>query len=128
MRRVKFVLEYLLNTTSDDILWEFIGTAAGLESWFADKVVFDGREVSFRWEGDEPRRARIVSMRPYQNITFRWLDSPDVHEFFELKMIAGDLTPEYILQVTDFAGEDEVDDMKELWDTQVEILRRTAGF
>lgn len=128
MERVKFTLEYLLNTTSDDILWEYIGTAAGLESWFADKVTFDGREATFEWEGDGVRKARIVAIRPYQNITFKWIDAEDKRESFELKMVEGELTPEYILQIVDFADKDEVEDMKDLWNSQVETLRRSAGF
>jgi hypothetical protein len=39
-----------------------------------------------------------------------------------------ELTGDFVLEITDFAEPDEVDDMKELWDSQVNKLRRTCGF
>ena len=43
-------------------------------------------------------------------------------------MTYNELTSDYVLEITDFAESDEVDDMKELWESQVAKLRRTCGF
>lgn len=128
MARVKIQLEYVLNTTSEDTVWENIGTAAGLEEWFADKVVFDGRNIWFSWEGDEDREAEITSLRPLSVIKFKWCDSPNRREFVELRLIEGELTEDLVLRVTDFCEENEEADTKYLWNTQIDCLRRFAGF
>ena len=49
-------------------------------------------------------------------------------DYFEIKMTYNELTSDYVLEITDFAEPDEVDDMKELWESQVAKLRRTCGF
>jgi hypothetical protein len=38
------------------------------------------------------------------------------------------LTGDYVLEISDFSDPEEVDDLKELWDSQVSKLRRTCGF
>jgi hypothetical protein len=34
---------------------------------------------------------------------------------------------DYVLEVTDYAESDETEDLKELWDSEVEKLRRVSG-
>ncbi len=43
-------------------------------------------------------------------------------------MSNSELTNDFTLEIIDFAAENEVDDMRELWDSQVETLRRVCGF
>ena len=49
-------------------------------------------------------------------------------EYFEIKMTNNELTNDYVLEIVDFADADETADLRELWDTQVDTLRRTCGF
>ena len=100
MKKEKIHLEYLLNATSKNILWSAISTPTGLEDWFADKVVSDDKTVTFCWG----------------------------REYFEIKMSNNELTGDYVLEISDFSDPEEVDDLKELWDSQVSKLRRTCGF
>ena len=37
------------------------------------------------------------------------------------------LTSDYMLEVIDWAEPDEVEDMKELWDSEIEKLKRVSG-
>ena len=39
-----------------------------------------------------------------------------------------ELTNDFVLEITDFADIDEVGDSRELWESQVDTLRRTCGF
>ena len=55
-------------------------------------------------------------------------DDENERDYFEIKMTYNELTSDYVLEITDFAEPDEVDDMKELWESQVAKLRRTCGF
>ncbi|MCI5662828.1 MAG: START-like domain-containing protein [Mediterranea sp.] len=128
MDRQKIHLEYLLNATSKSILWSAISTPTGLEGWFADRVQSDEKKVAFFWGKTEKREAEIVAMRAYSFIRFHWLDDENERDYFELKMSNSELTNDYVLEITDFADADEVTDLEELWESQVETLRRTCGF
>lgn len=128
MKKEKIHLEYPLNATSKNILWSAISTPTGLEDWFADKVVSDDKTVVFHWGKTEEREANIIAIRAFSFIRFRWLDDENERDYFELKMNCNELTGDYGLEVTDFAAEDEVEDLKELWGSQISKLRRTCGF
>ena len=128
MERKKVHLEYVLNATSRNILWSAISTPTGLEGWFADRVLSDDKTVTFCWGKTEHRTAEIVGIRAYSFIRFRWLDNEHAREYFEIKMTNSELTNDFVLEITDFAAEDETDDLRELWESQVETLRRTCGF
>lgn len=128
MDRKKIHLEYLLNATSKSILWSAISTPTGLEGWFADRVQSEEKRVAFFWGKAEKREAEIVAMRAYSFIRFHWLDDENERDYFELKMSNSELTNDYVLEITDFADADEVTDLEELWESQVETLRRTCGF
>ena len=128
MERKKIHLEYLLNATSKSILWAAISTPTGLEGWFADRVQSDDKTVTFFWGKTEKRDAEIIAVRAYSFIRFRWLDDENEREYFELKMTNNELTNDFVLEITDFADIDEVGDSCELWESQVDTLRRTCGF
>ena len=128
MKKEKIHLEYLLSATSKNILWGAISTPAGLEEWFADKVVSDDKTVEFSWGKSAQRVAEIIAIRAYSFIRFRWKDDEGERSYFEMKMTYNELTNAYVLEVTDFAVPDEVEDMKELWESQIANLRRTCGF
>jgi uncharacterized protein YndB with AHSA1/START domain len=128
MKKEKIHLEYMLNVASRNVLWSTISTPSGLETWFADKVNSDDKNVEFIWGKTESRVAEIVSIRAYSFIRFHWTDDDDPHTYFEIKMNQNELTNDIVLEVTDFCDEDEIDDFRELWDSQVDMLRRTCGF
>ena len=128
MKREKIRLEYLLNATSKNILWSAISTPTGLEDWFADRVVSNDKIVEVHWGKTERRDAEIIAIRAYSFIRFRWLDDENERDYFEIKMNFNELTNVFVLEITDFAEPDEVEDMKELWESQVVKLRRTCGF
>ena len=106
MEREKIHLEYLLNATSKSILWTAISTPTGLEGWFADRVQSDDKIVSFFWGKTERRDAEIIAVRAYSFIRFRRMDN----------------------EKPDFTNADEANDLRELWESQVDTLRRTCGF
>ena len=128
MERQKVHLEYPLNATSKSILWSAISTPSGLEGWFADRVENKEKKFIFYWGKSENRSAELLSQRPFCYIRFRWLDSEFEQEYVELKMNYSELTNDYVLEIIDFTFAGEEDDLQELWDSQVDTLRRTCGF
>ena len=55
------------------------------------------------------------------------MDDEDRKSYFELKIIYNELTEDLVLEVTDFAYPDEIEDVKDLWESDIEKLRRVSG-
>ena len=58
---------------------------------------------------------------------FHWEEDVNERSFFEMRIESSELTGATILVVTDFAAPDEIEDARELWDNEVERLRRRLG-
>lgn len=128
MKKNKIHLEFLLNETAKHVLWMAISSGSGLENWFAEKVQVNGKMFTFKWDGNEERSAEMVASRVYSFIRFHWIDDEDSHYYFEIRMSQNDMTNSYVLEINDFASEDEAEDLKELWTSQVIKMRRVWGF
>lgn len=121
--KMKVVLEYGLSSQSVPMIWEAISTAPGLTSWFADDVQADGKIFSFMWGKHESREAELINCRQNTYVRFHWLDE-EPGTFFEIRILKNDLTLNYSLEITDFADSDAQDDVRSLWDTSMDALRR----
>ncbi len=125
MSKEKIVLEYPMRGSAV-MIWRYIGTAAGLSPWFADRVECFDRTYDFIWGKTEKRTAHLVSQRNGVYVKFRWDDEPQ-STFFEMRISYNELTRENTLEITDFADKGEIEDQKELWNSQIENLRRQSG-
>lgn len=81
---------------------------------------------SFRWGKTEMRTAELINSRTDSFVRFHWTDE-EPRTFFELKIYYIELTNDHTLEITDFAEEGEEDDLTNLWDSQIEELRRVCG-
>lgn len=122
----KVQIEYPLNPASGSILWGAISTPSGLQRWFADNVTRIGKTFVFRWGKTETREANLVNSRAEQFVRFHWNDETD-RSYFELRINYNELTNDHLLEVTDFAEADEEGDVRNLWNSQIENLRRICG-
>lgn len=122
----KVQIEYTLNPASGTILWGAISTPSGLQRWFADEVSNKGKLYSFRWGKTETREAELINSRSDSFMRFHWTDD-EPRTYFELKIHHNELTNDHSIEVTDFAEEGEESDLKNLWDSQIEDLRRVCG-
>lgn len=127
MIKEKLKLEYLLQSTSKNVIWDAISSSNGLERWFADTVVICNRHVTFSWGNSEVREAEIIATRSQQFIRFHWLDDEEKRSYFEMRMSCNEMTGKYTLTITDFADSDDLDMQHDLWDTQIEELMRKTG-
>jgi len=98
---------------------------AGLSEWFADDVNLRGSTFSFIWDGNE-QKAELISKREGKYIRFRWLEDEE-EAYFEFKISQDDLTGDVALIITDCIDPDEAEDQTELWQKQVDVLRRNLG-
>ncbi|MDR1782928.1 MAG: hypothetical protein LBR13_01520 [Dysgonamonadaceae bacterium] len=122
----KYNIEYVFDKGSRNSLWGHISTPAGLTGWFADEVAVEGEIYTFIWH-KVPAEARLEEIIPNTSIRFHWLEDENPESFFELKIHPNDLTGALMLEITDFAEKDEIDDAIILWETQVKTLKRALG-
>ncbi len=126
MNKEKFVIEYDFKKVSPSLLWTFVSTAAGLSEWFADQVEHQEKEYTFYWN-KSPQVALMTASRTGVYVRFHWEEDVNERSFFEMRIESSELTGATILVVTDFAAPDEIEDARELWDNEVERLRRRLG-
>ena len=125
MMKNRIKLEYTINC-SPNVLYKQLSTPSGLSEWFADDVNLKGNVFTFIWDGSE-EQAEMISSKESKFVRFRWLASDDKDAFFEFKINKHELTGDVALEIVDFADEDDVDDARDLWDTQISRLKHTMG-
>jgi hypothetical protein len=103
-----------------------LSTTTGLNEWYADKVTEKENIFTFEWEGVE-ESAELVASKDLSMVRFHWLESEDDDSYFEFRIEEHELTNDVALIVTDFAIDDEEDEVVELWNTQIANLRRVIG-
>ncbi|HPC98830.1 MAG TPA: START-like domain-containing protein [Bacteroidales bacterium] len=124
--REKIELEYTLNC-SPRVLFSRLSTPEGLAEWFADDVTAEGDIFTFKWLKSETR-ARLAALKENKLVRFEWPDKEeDGSHYFEFRIIVHELTGDVALIVTDFAETSEKDDTINLWNTQINDLRRLLG-
>ncbi len=124
MAKKKFQLEFTLNT-SPKLLYSRLSTPSGLSEWFADNVQLDGKNFVFFWDNAE-QVAKLLMKKANEYIRFQWIDE-DSDTFFEFRITKDELTGDVALIISDFAEEDEIEDATDLWESQVNDLRRAIG-
>lgn len=121
----KFELEYSLNS-SPKILFNYLSTAGGLSEWFAENVNQDGKLFTFIWEGVD-HKAEMILFKDFYYIRFHWIDDPDKKTYFEFKINTDEITNDISIVITDFAEDDEKNELIALWDKQVSQLKQILG-
>ena len=125
MDREKITLEFIFRA-SPAIIYTFLTTPSCLTRWFCDEVDISNDTYTFSWEGyDEV--AELMEDIEEERLLFRWEEAEDEEEYLEFRMSRSPVTGETIFEITDFCDEDEVEDQKQLWETQIERLRKATG-
>ncbi len=125
MEHIKYKLEFDMKSTPVAILWDYISTENGLRQWFADNVKIRDREYTFSWKGYS-QEAHMVGMRKGLALKLQWVDAPE-KTYFEMRILTSEMTDSTVLQITDFAEEDETQESQDLWRSQIDTLRRVIG-
>ena len=120
--KVKIHLEYVINC-SPKVLFNRLSSASGLAEWFADDVRVKGKKFTFVW-GKMEQRAEMTLHKENRLVRYNWLDEDG---YFEFRITQDELTNDVSLIVIDFSETDEIEDTKDLWNTQVEDLKHVVG-
>lgn len=126
MKKEKFHIEYVFDKVSRRSLWNQLTTPLGLSAWFADEVNIKNNLYTFKWKKEE-QEAEVIAYKPEISIRYRWIDEEDENAYFEFIIHTIELTGSTALEITDFAEPDEKKDSINLWDSQVDDLKRTLG-
>lgn len=123
--RLKFEIEFIIHA-SPNMLFQYISTPSGLSEWFAENVNSRGEIYSFLWDGVE-EKAKLISKKNDEKVKFRWISDEDSSYYFEMKIVEDDITKDVSLIITDFSEEDEMEESKLLWESQIHDLRHVLG-
>jgi len=121
---VKYELEFAIRS-SVNILFNCLSTPSGLAEWFADDVDCNRNNYTFMWD-DSEQEAELLKISNNYFIKFRWIDYPE-DTFFEFRIEIDEITNDVVLHVIDFAEEDEVQEGKDLWTSQIHTLMKNLG-
>lgn len=125
--KIKYELEYPVKA-SPAMLFPYLSTPSGLSEWFCDDVNSRGEMFTFFW-GDSEEEAKLLRKKQDRYIQFRWTnDEEDGSKYyFEFRIVVDELTKDTSLMVVDFAEEDELEESKLLWQSQIQDLLHTIG-
>ena len=122
--KIKFEIEFVIQS-SPQLLYQYLSTPSGLSEWFADNVNSRGEKFEFIWDGAE-EEARLLKKKNDDFVRFSWEENED-DVYFEMKIIVDEITKDVSLFITDFADDDEIDEVKMLWENQVSDLKQILG-
>lgn len=123
--KIMFEQEFIIKVSSK-MLYNYISTPSAMAEWFAEDVNLKDGIFTFSWDGSE-EQAKVISKIKGKCIRFRWLEEEDDEAYIELRIEIDELTKEVALIITDFAYEDEVDEAKMLWESQINDLHNIIG-
>jgi uncharacterized protein YndB with AHSA1/START domain len=123
--KIKFEQEFIIKASSK-MLYNYISTPSAMSEWFAEDVNLKDGIFTFSWDGAE-EQAKVISKVKGKCIRFRWLEEEDDEAYVELRIETDELTKEVALIVTDFAYEDELEEAKMLWESQISDLHHVIG-
>lgn len=83
--------------------------------------------LNFVWGKTETQKAEILQHRNGIYVRYHWLDDENPKSFFEMKILCDELTMDVILVVTDFCEPDEKEEAIELWNNQIDSLKKALG-
>ncbi len=125
MNRVPVNMEFI-SKASPAIIYKFLTTPSCLVRWFCDSVDILETEYTFSWDGSE-EVAHLVEDREEERLKFKWEEAETEAEYLEFTMYKSPITGETVIEIIDFADEGEEQEIRDLWSTQIETLKRVAG-
>jgi uncharacterized protein YndB with AHSA1/START domain len=124
-KREKINLEFIFRA-SPTIIYNFVTTTACLVRWYCDEVDITNEEYTFYWQGSN-ETATLIDDIEDERVRFVWEDADDPEEYLEYRMYKSNVTNETILEITDFCDADEVNEVKDLWQTLMVELKKECG-
>jgi uncharacterized protein YndB with AHSA1/START domain len=127
MSKTQYEIEFVIQA-SPQLLFQYLFTPSGLSEWFADNVNSRTEKYTFFWD-DSEEEALLLRKKTNEFVRFRWLNGDDDQDdyHFEMRIVVDEITKDVSIVVTDFADEDEVEESKMLWESQIGDLKKVLG-
>ena len=127
MSKIQFEIEFVIQA-SPQLLYQYMHTPSGLSEWFADNVNARTEKYTFFWD-DSEEEALFLKKKANEFVRFRWLNGDDDQDdcYFEMRIVVDEITKDVSVVVTGFADEDEVEESKMLWESQIGDLKQVLG-
>jgi len=123
MSRTKFTSEFLFRA-SPTIVYNFLTSPDCLTRWFCEDCNLIDETYHFEWDGNE-EIAFLLEQTEDSFLRLQWEAFEGEH--LDFKLGRSEVTGETIVEITAFCDDDEVEEEKEFWATQMEALRRATG-
>ncbi len=113
------------------MLFPYLSTASGLQTWFADSVRELGqKKLHFVWD-NEDHYAKVVVMRSNKQIKFEFENTETEDDsspaYIELRLQENEMTNTTFLKVVDYSEVSDENDLDSLWEGLVHQLREIVG-
>ncbi len=127
MSKIQFEIEFVIQA-SPQLLFQYMHTPSGLSEWFADNVNARTEKYTFFWD-ESVEEALLLKKKANEFVRFRWLNGDDDQDdcYYEMRIVVDEITKDVSVVVTDFADEDEVEEAKMLWESQISDLKQVLG-
>jgi uncharacterized protein YndB with AHSA1/START domain len=123
-KKVMLKVEFILRA-SPTIVYQFLTTPACLVRWFCDEVDIEENVFNFAWDGNV-ETATLIEDWEDELLRFEWEDGYP-NEYLEFAISKSPITDETILTITDFAEPGDVEDVKKIWNNQINQMMKEAG-
>jgi uncharacterized protein YndB with AHSA1/START domain len=126
MAKFKYVEEYEFKA-SPKVLYQYISTPAGLQEWFASKVIIKGDHLfDFIWD-NESHPARLTTQRLNKMTRFDFLNENQKGNYVEFKLEVSELTNATFMKITDYSDNEDKEDLDDLWGGFMDKLKEIVG-
>lgn len=124
MKRVSVNMELIVRA-SPAIVYRFLTTTECIVRWFCDDIDITGDRYVFSWDGED-EEAILIDDIEEERVRFQWVDESD-DEYLEFRMYKNPTTHETIIEITDFCDEGEEKTVIDLWESQIDQMRKSMG-
>jgi hypothetical protein len=120
MKKIK--LEYIIESTQKNLFYK-VSTPAGLQDWFADKVITKDENYSIFWYKTE-YLAKIIRKNE-EVVEIFWLNDVEKSPL-TMSIKKSVITNDVILTIIDFY-DDNQDEIIDFWDAKIKKLKNSLG-
>ena len=80
------------------------------------------------WTDRDTKKSQILECNKFSHIRMKWdYQEADPQAFWEIRLEPSELTGHLNMLITDYAEDDEIEDLRGIWDENLDRLHRVSG-
>jgi START-like superfamily domain len=122
MSKFKFTAEFEFKA-SPKVLFQYISQASALEQWFAKKVLTRGtNKFDLQWDGESHlAKHSIIKLNKQSKFDF------ENGNYVDFRIDVSDLTNTTYMTIIDYSDNNDVEDLKDIWEDLIYKLKEIVG-